>query len=91
MRAKSRSGRGARIGREAGSLSLVGWVYSRLAGEPDRHLFIGESMNIRQSVSMTDTKRGTGYRMVSREVMLYTFLCSAASDRLHGAKIGRDD
>jgi len=49
-----------------------GRVYSRVAGEPDRHLFNGEGMNIRQCVSATDPKRGPGWRMVSREVMLYT-------------------
>jgi hypothetical protein len=48
-----------------------GKVYSRVAGEPDRHLFNGEGMNVRQCVSVTDPKRGKGWRMVSREVMLY--------------------
>jgi hypothetical protein len=49
-----------------------GRVYSRVQGEPDRHLFNGEGMNVRQCVSTTDPKRGPGWRMVSREVMLYT-------------------
>jgi hypothetical protein len=49
-----------------------GRVYSRVEGEPDRHLFNGEGMNVRQCVSMTDPKRGKGYRLISREVMLYT-------------------
>jgi hypothetical protein len=48
-----------------------GKVYSRVAGEPDRHLFDGEGMNIRRCVSTNDPKRGRGWRMVSREVMLY--------------------
>ncbi len=48
-----------------------GNVYSRVAGEPDRLLFKGEGMNIRQCVTVTDPKRGKGYRQVSREVMLY--------------------
>jgi hypothetical protein len=48
-----------------------GKVYSRVAGEPDRHLFNGEGMNVRQCVAVTDPKRGKGYRMVSREVMFY--------------------
>lgn len=48
-----------------------GKVYSRVVGEPDRHLFNGEGMNIRQCVSTTDPRRGRGWRMVSREIMLY--------------------
>ncbi len=46
--------------------------YSRVRGERDRHLFNLEGMNIRQCVSVTDPERGTGYRQVSREIMLYT-------------------
>jgi hypothetical protein len=49
-----------------------GRVYSRVTGEPDRHLFNGEGMNIRQCTTVTDPKRGTGYRQVSREVMFFT-------------------
>jgi Protein of unknown function (DUF1838) len=49
----------------------AGNVYSRVQGEPDRLLFKGEGMNIRQCVSVTDPKRGKGYRLVSREIMLY--------------------
>lgn len=48
-----------------------GKVYSRVRGEPDRHLYNGEGMNIRQCVKISDPKRGTGYRQVSREVMFY--------------------
>lgn len=48
-----------------------GRVYSRVQGEPDRHLFNGEGMNIRQCVRIEDPKRGVGYRQVSREVMFY--------------------
>lgn len=48
-----------------------GQVYSRVDGEPDRHLFNGLGMNIRQCVSVSDPARGPGWRMVSREVMLY--------------------
>lgn len=48
-----------------------GKVYGRRAGEPDRHLFNGEGMNIRQCVTVTDPVRGKGWRMVSREIMLY--------------------
>lgn len=49
----------------------TGRAYSRIPGEPDRHLFDVEGMNIRQCVTVTDPERGTGYRMVSRELMFY--------------------
>lgn len=49
-----------------------GRIYSRVEGEPDRLLFGGEGMNIRQCVAIADPKRGTGYRQVSREVMFFT-------------------
>ncbi len=49
-----------------------GHIYARVEGEPDRLLFNGEGMNIRQCVAVTDPKRGAGYRQVSREVMLFT-------------------
>lgn len=48
-----------------------GRVYSRVAGERDRHLYNVEGMNIRQCATVTDAQRGTGYRLVSREIMLY--------------------
>ncbi len=48
-----------------------GRAYSRVPGEPDRHLFNLDGMNIRQCVSIEDPERGPGYRMVSRELMLY--------------------
>lgn len=49
-----------------------GKVYSRVAGEPDRHLFNGEGMNVRQCVAVSDPQRGKGYRLVSRELMFMT-------------------
>lgn len=49
-----------------------GRVYSRVPGEPDRLLFSGEGMNVRRCVAVTDPKRGTGFRLVSRELMLFT-------------------
>ncbi|ANY21102.1 hypothetical protein A6F68_02608 [Tsuneonella dongtanensis] len=48
-----------------------GNVYSRVAGEPDRLLFKGEGMNIRTCTTVEDPKRGKGWRLVSREIMLY--------------------
>jgi hypothetical protein len=51
--------------------SWSGRTYSRVPGERDRHLFNVLGMNIRQCGSIEDPARGTGYRMVSREIMLY--------------------
>ncbi|MDO5770108.1 MAG: DUF1838 family protein [Psychrobacter sp.] len=51
--------------------SWSGNVYSRVRGEPDRLLFKGQGMNIRQCVSVNDPVQGKGFRQVSREIMLY--------------------
>lgn len=62
-------------GEQDGEPAVYYWsgrAYSRVRGERDRHLFNLEGMNIRQCVSVTDPERGTGYRQVSREIMLYT-------------------
>ncbi len=61
-------------GAKDGETAVYHWagnVYSRVAGERDRLLFKGEGMNVRRCVAVTDPERGTGWRMVSREVMLY--------------------
>lgn len=62
-------------GEKDGASAIFHWrgkVYSHVEGEPDRLLFTGEGMNIRQCVAVTDPKRGTGYRQVSRELMVFT-------------------
>ena len=48
-----------------------GNAYSRVEGEPDRKLFKIEGMNVRQCVTVNDPQRGKGYRLVSREILLY--------------------
>lgn len=48
-----------------------GGVMSRVQGERDRHLFNVEGMNIRACVTVNDPQRGPGYRLVSREILLY--------------------
>lgn len=48
-----------------------GDAYSRRQGERDRMLFRVEGMNIRACVSDTHPERGDGYRMVSRELLIY--------------------
>ncbi len=48
-----------------------GNVYSRVPGERDRLLFTYEGMNIRACATLTDPEKGYGYRMVSREALIY--------------------
>ncbi len=48
-----------------------GRAYSRRQGERDRLLFNVEGMNIRACVADTHPERGQGYRMVSRELLIY--------------------
>ena len=62
-------------GEKDGTPAVYYWsgkIYARVQGEPDRHIFNGEGMNVRQCVAVEDPKRGKGYRLVSREVMFYT-------------------
>lgn len=49
----------------------AGDAYSRRQGEADRLLFRAEGMNIRQCVTVNDPVRGVGYRLVSRELLIY--------------------
>lgn len=60
------------IGDKPAVMHWSGKVYSRVQGEPDRHLFDGEGMNIRKCIPVSDPKRGDGFRLISREVMLFT-------------------
>ena len=48
-----------------------GRAYSRRQGERDRLLFNVEGMNVRACVSHAHPERGPGYRMVSRELLIY--------------------
>lgn len=47
-----------------------GNIYGRSPGQRDKLLFKGEGMNIRRCVEVTDPERGTGWRLISRELML---------------------
>ena len=60
------------IDKEAVVYHFAGEVYSRVEGEPDRHLFDVQGMNVRQCVTITDPVRGKGFTQVSRELLLYT-------------------
>jgi hypothetical protein len=48
-----------------------GAAYARVQGMPDKHLFDLLGMNVRACGTVTDPQQGTGYRLVSREIMLY--------------------
>jgi hypothetical protein len=48
-----------------------GDVFSRKAGERDRLLFKVQGINVRQCGRIVDEKRGEGFRLVSREILLY--------------------
>ncbi len=49
----------------------TGYAYSRVPGEPDRQLFAVDGMNIRQCGTVQDPDKGAGFRMVSKEILLY--------------------
>ncbi len=48
-----------------------GVAYARRSGERDKHLFDVEGMNVRACTTVMDEKRGLGYKLVSREILLY--------------------
>lgn len=57
-----------------GEVTLYWWqgsAYSRAPGERDRHLFNVQGMNIRHCSNHEHPERGPGFRIVSREVLLY--------------------
>ncbi len=49
-----------------------GQAFGRVAGMADKNLFGVVGMNTRACVTVKDDKRGTGYRLVSRELLFYT-------------------
>jgi len=51
--------------------SWTGRVYSRVPGEKDRLLFTYQAMNVRACKTLSDPEKGYGYRMVSREALIY--------------------
>lgn len=48
-----------------------GAVFSRRMGEADKRMFNTVGMNIRTCVSVDGGKKGVGYRLVSKEILLY--------------------
>ncbi len=61
----------SRVDGKATTFWWHGRAYSRRQGERDRHLFNVEGMNVRACVGDTHPERGEGYRMVSRELLIY--------------------
>lgn len=51
--------------------SWHGRAYSRRQGEQDKMLFHIEGMNVRACTSVSDPEKGDGYKLVSREILLY--------------------
>ena len=56
---------------EPATFQWQGRGYARVPGERDRLLFRVLGMSVRQCVTVNDPEKGEGYRMVSREIMLY--------------------
>jgi hypothetical protein len=57
-----------------GKTTLYWWsgrMWSRVPGEPHKHLFNVHGMNVRQCLVKTDPVQGLCYHSVSREVMFY--------------------
>jgi len=48
-----------------------GNMFSRVQGERDRLLFKVEGMNIRRCTTVADPEKGEGFKLVSREILLY--------------------
>ena len=49
----------------------LGNVFARVPGEPDRKIFRVEGMNIRHCGTVEDPVKGTGFRLVTRELLFY--------------------
>jgi hypothetical protein len=49
-----------------------GKAYSRRQGEADKNLFNVEGMNVRTCLTLEGGKQGKSYRIISREILLYT-------------------
>ncbi|WP_210414072.1 DUF1838 family protein [Luteithermobacter gelatinilyticus] len=68
-----------------------GSAFSRRRGEADQLLFKVSGMNVRQCVTIRDEKRGEGYRLVSREIMIYLDpRTGKIMDRWRNPFLGRD-
>lgn len=50
----------------------TGKAYSRKQGEADKNIFNVEGMNVRTCLTLDGGKQGKSYRIISREILLYT-------------------
>ena len=48
-----------------------GRAFSRRMGERDKLLFLVEGMNVRSCKTVTDPQKGEGYKLVTKEILLY--------------------
>jgi len=48
-----------------------GQAFGRVAGMADKNLFAVDGMNTRRCVTVKDDKRGVGFKLVSRELLIY--------------------
>ncbi|RKQ71976.1 uncharacterized protein DUF1838 [Litorimonas taeanensis] len=56
---------------EAVTYYWFGRAYSRRMGERDKNIFNVEGMNVRACSTVNDPERGLGYKLVTREILLY--------------------
>ncbi|MDE0128539.1 MAG: DUF1838 family protein [Gammaproteobacteria bacterium] len=49
----------------------TGTAYGHVAGQPDIRLFRVEGINVRRCASVPDDERGDGFRLISREILVY--------------------
>lgn len=56
---------------EAKTFWWHGKAFSRRMGERDKELFVVEGMNVRQCTAVSDPEKGDGFKLVSREILLY--------------------
>lgn len=48
-----------------------GIAYGHVAGQPDIRLFRVEGINVRRCATVEDPGRGTGFRLITREILVY--------------------
>lgn len=49
----------------------TGNAYGRVEGQPDIRLFRVEGINVRRCATVEDPERGTGFRLITREILVY--------------------
>ncbi|MDG1707768.1 MAG: DUF1838 family protein [Emcibacteraceae bacterium] len=68
-----------------------GTAFGRKRGEADKTLFLVSGMSTRQCVTVKDEVKGDGYKLVTREVMLYIDpKTGKAMDKWHNPYLQRD-